>query len=292
MRSVYTPTCWQELDAFLWRHSRDEERGQFRPYVAYRGLPEDFGDLRTSLQRLGHPRPELSRRELRWREGRILDSFRKYARARLTFGHSDWDVMLLGQHYRLPTRLLDWTSSPLAALFFSTEDQTKDKQDGVIWCVRRIEAISALPRAFKLLYPDDGPTLLSLETLRERFKTLEIFDRQPANTLLWFEPPSLSPRIVGQYAFFSVMPRVDGRACTWLAQHRSVYWKVRVPASLKAEIRERLQIMNITERTMYPGLEGIARWLRSYYSGPNLELQPTSRQRGTRSRPGRPTARG
>jgi len=34
---------------------------------------------------------------------------------------NDWDWLSFGQHYRLPTRLLDWSQSSLVALYFAVE---------------------------------------------------------------------------------------------------------------------------------------------------------------------------
>lgn len=44
---------------------------------------------------------------------------------------NDWRILEQIQHYRLPTRLIDWSLSPNVALFFSVEKNPKE--DGQFW---------------------------------------------------------------------------------------------------------------------------------------------------------------
>jgi len=52
----------------------------------------------------------------------------------------------------------------------------------------------------------------------------------------------------------------------WLAQHPALARRIVVPAGLKWEIRDKLDQANITERVMFPGLDGLGAWLRRHYS--------------------------
>ena len=52
----------------------------------------------------------------------------------------------------------------------------------------------------------------------------------------------------------------------WVEQHPELCRAWRIPPHAKAEIRERLDQANITERVLMPGLDGLATWLRRYYA--------------------------
>src|SRR5207248_10069083 len=76
---------------------------------------------------------------------------------------------------------------------------------------------------------------------------------------LFGEPPAFDSRIVNQYALFSVTSPVDLNLAKF-AQ------RIVIPAELKWEIRDKLDQANVTERVLFPGLDGISRWLGRYYA--------------------------
>jgi hypothetical protein len=83
--------------------------------------------------------------------------------------------------------------------------------------------------------------------------------------VIFFEPPSLDARIVNQFALFSVMSSPTGRLDRWLAHYPELCRRIIIPARLKWEVRDKLDQANITERVLFPGLDGLSRWLKRHY---------------------------
>ncbi len=99
------------------------------------------------------------------------------------------------------------------------------------------------------------------------FKSLRDFDELSREPFVAFlEPPALDERILNQLALFSLMSTPSGLFEEWMQQHPQLCRKVVVPARLKWEIRDKLDQANVNERVLFPGLDGLSRWLARYYT--------------------------
>jgi hypothetical protein len=117
------------------------------------------------------------------------------------------------------------------------------------------------------LLEDEGTAVFTADMLNRAAQSLRGFDSLSDEPFVaFFEPPSLDERIINQYALFSLVSDPQVRLDEWLAEHPDVFRRIIVPKELKVEIRDRLDNSNITERVLYPGLDGLTRWLNRYYS--------------------------
>jgi hypothetical protein len=252
-------TTWNQLNDALLEDSFQQKLGRFRSHFCFRGLAEAPGDLQTSLQRLGGPFPKL--------EGHLLRNFRKYAYQRADLDDSVWNWMALGQHHGLPTRLLDWTYSPAVALHFVTEDLEKYDRDGIVWCVNFVAVNQMVPDLLLGILKEEGSKVFTVEMLGRGARTLAEFGcLSPEPYPVFFEPPSLDDRIVNQFALFSTMSTAAARLDDWLLKHPHLLRRVIVPHDLKWEVRDKLDQANITERVLFPGLDGLSRVLKRIYT--------------------------
>jgi hypothetical protein len=196
----------------------------------------------------------------------LLRNFRKYGHGDMARQDSIWDWLALGQHHGLPTRLLDWTYSPLIALHFATDDPATFTHDGMVWCINFVEANKRLPPRLRRILEREASDTFTVEMLSS-FTTLGEFDavgREPF--VVFMEPPAVDRRILNQLALFSLMSSPSAQLDDWLRSHPTLCRRVRVPATLKWEIRDHLDQANINERVLFPGLDGLSRWLARYYT--------------------------
>lgn len=263
---------WLDILDALYEGSWNRDLRRFRSPFAFRGLNREPHTLVSSLVRLAEPGADTARLELS-----LLRNFRKYGHGEATGADSIWDWLALGQHRGLPTRLLDWTYSPLVALHFATEITADFGHDGIVWCVNFIEANKRLPARLKRILREEGSDTFTVEML-SAFPSLRSFDalsREPF--VVFLEPPAIDQRILNQLALFSLMSSPSARLDDWLRQHPDLCRRVIVPAALKWEIRDKLDQANVNERVLFPGLDGLSRWLSRYYTP--ASIRPAQRNR-------------
>ena len=237
--------------------------------------------LQTSIQRLGDIE------HIHTVEPGMIRAFRKYAVPEFS-SHGTmrdatvWEWLTVAQHHGLPTRLLDWTHNPMIAAHFVTDRPEDLGTDGAIWCVEpgELNARSEEFRRWNLARPQGAKVLglFTIEQLEEycldnaprharpgsRISSLEMFDATQLRCA-FLEPPSIDARLVHQQGLFSVLsPEADMEAL--LLSHPSCARKIIVPAWLKREVRDKLDAIGVSERTLFPGLDGLCTWLRRYYT--------------------------
>jgi hypothetical protein len=250
---------WNELQEELYRDSWHESLGRHRSEFAFRGMPDAGEPLITTLMRLGGAYHRV--------EGPLLRAFRKYAPRSAVPGDSVWNWLAVAAHHSLPTRLLDWTYSPLIALHFATDNPEAFGMDGVVWCVNYHRIKAHLPEALQALLREEGAHVFTTELLGCGAAGLPALDKlAPDPFPLFLEPPSLDDRIVNQFALFALMSSPKARLDGWLESRPGLTRRILIPAGLKWEVRDKLDQANITERVLFPGLDGLSRWLRRYYT--------------------------
>ncbi len=264
MSSEIRISSWAELQDTLFRDTYDANINRYRSPFIYRGMNDAKKTLKTSLARLGGPYAELERH--------LLRNFKKYAHTNVLSGQSNWNWLALAQHHGLPSRLLDWTYSPYVALHFATNDLQRYEEDGVIWVLNYVKLNQFLPEKLKDVINQEQSNTFTAEMLDSVCKTLpELDGLSEDDFLLFLEPPSLDDRIVNQFALFSLLSNSTRLLDDWLEDHDQFYQRVILPKELKWEIRDKLDQANISERVLFPGLDGLSMWLKRQYSSKESE---------------------
>lgn len=256
---------WNDLQDRLFEESWNPQIRRHRSRHVFRGVGDAGFDLSSTLMRLGGNFATLERH--------LLRNFEKYAvteegmrgPARLSF----WQLLALAQHHGLPTRLLDWTYSPYVALHFACNELARFDADAVVWKVDFNGVHRLLPPVLKENLSSHGAHVFTVDMLMEsldRLKALDDLNATGGPYAFFFEPPSMNARIVNQYAVFSVLSDPCMPFDAWLRDHPELCQRIIIPGALKWEVRDKLDQSNITERVLFPGLDGLCGWLARQYT--------------------------
>ncbi|MDQ6799509.1 MAG: FRG domain-containing protein [Acidobacteriota bacterium] len=247
---------WIELQEAVFSDSLRTRIQRHRSQFVFRGVPRVSHTLDTSLQTGGFVAHERH----------LLTSFRKYAVESAVHGDSIWNWLSLAKHHGLPTRLLDWSYSPYVAMHFATANFSHYDEDAAIWCVDYQRTNELLPPPLQDVLKNEDANIFTTELLNTVATTLADYDALGKDFVVFFEPPSLDERIVNQFALFSLPSSAKLSLEELLKRRESMYRRIVIPAELKWEVRDKLDQANITERVLFPGLDGLSQWLKRYFT--------------------------
>jgi hypothetical protein len=227
--------------------SRSFEVHKIKNFRGYIDFIADFGDVITQNVCLFRGQccdkplvPRIGRFEeieIKNFEKNLFEDFQKRYLAYSSKTYiNDLDLLALGQHFGLPTRLLDWTESSLVALWFATEKDIEDEY-AVVW----------------MFIPDDKDNI-----------DVKGFNPFTNDNTKVFSPNHISERITAQSGWFTchkLMKNNKFLKFETLPKYKEKLIKIIIPKRIFAEIRVKLNTMGINSCTVYPDLIGLSKYL-------------------------------
>lgn len=228
---IETITCenWDEYKNIIMKHPDDNKKFVKGKYL-YRGQSSSEWSLNTTFDRWNN----YDRKDKARISKELLDRFIKECEHEdiPNYVRDDRDLMLsLGQHYGLPTRLLDWSESPYVAAFFAFSGFIRQ---GV--SLEKFVAIWVLEANNPIWHRDNGCEIINV-------------------------PNFANERIRNQHGKFTKMNSPFDCLEDFVTYYNSDeigLWKYLVPVRDAYEAMNDLSAMGLSHSRIYPGISGNA----------------------------------
>ena len=208
---------------------------------------------------------------------------------------SEWEALAIAQHHGLPTRFMDWTTNPLAALYFAVREPNTDDDGqplnsavyvlisdppryadlkrGQLPGIKPVGDLATTPAEGKAGYEDFG---LGPEEGDEATSEGEGADANVlADEVEWESvapPPIPTPFEIKENVIYDpphISPRMRAQDSVLLACHRPMealedrdWLEIVIRHDVHDDIRRRLDQYGVFDKQLFPDLDGIAKWLR------------------------------
>lgn len=174
----------------------------------------------------------------------------------------EWDWYFVMQHYRAPTRLLDWTDSALTALFFAINSnpagQPAVTNDAVVWILDPWWLNRQVLNFDSILAPDFREAKRYLPALYSH----SVRARYPVA----IDPPHIARRVGAQRSHFTIHGSDRDGLMHFARRSSSRLVKIVLPVAAIEEMRNDLYTCGVSETTLFPDLEGLSRELTRFFT--------------------------
>lgn len=183
----------------------------------------------------------------------ILNQFRTQGCHLIPEEMSNTDIYFLSQHNGLPTRLLDWSTNPLAALFFAVTNYT-NKIGSIYAFYSRGEIVNYEEN--DIVYQNDKSVTKFINSIFERdWGIRSEHNKYPLRVI----PNSQSGRMLQQGARFT-LHYPDGLPLE--NQLEKIIFKYTIPSECKTIILKDLRTLGVHWASLFPDLEHLIKELK------------------------------
>lgn len=179
--------------------------------------------------------------------------------------HKEWNTLFMMQHYGLYTRLLDWTSSFVTALYFANLNRKQD-DNACIWVLDPIElnkrCHNLYERQIDTAYDSIG--LITIDTLPKRIQNYTSYFNEHMHIKSFAMMPRRSnDRLISQNGYFTVQG-TDGIPLEEEYQQylNQCIYKIDLPPNTYDESMEYLKFNGINYYSIYGGIDGLCKYIK------------------------------